>query len=64
MGRRAAIGIAVRESVADAGVAIYAVAKLFALDFIPLAEEEYDLIVTEEFTKDQRFSRLKTNFRT
>ncbi len=53
-----AVGIAVRESVADAGVAIYAVAKIFSLDFIPLAEEEYDLVVAGEFTKDQRFARL------
>ncbi len=53
-----AVGIAVKGSVADAGVAIYAVAKLFSLDFIPLAEEEYDLVVAEAFTEDQRFSRL------
>lgn len=53
-----AVGITVRESVADAGVAIYAVAKLFSLDFIPLAEEEYDLIVTGVFAGDQRFSKL------
>jgi len=53
-----AIGIMVRESVADAGVAIYAVAKLFSLDFIPLAEEEYDLVVTGAFAEDQRFTKL------
>jgi putative molybdopterin biosynthesis protein len=53
-----AVGIAVRESVADAGVAIYAVAKIFSLGFIPLAEEEYDLVVTGSFAKDQRFIRL------
>lgn len=53
-----AVGIAVREAVADVGAAIYAVAKIFSLDFIPLAEEEYDLIVTDELAKDRRFARL------
>jgi len=53
-----AVGIMVRESVADTGVAIYAVAKLFSLDFIPLAEEEYDLVVTGAFAADQRFAKL------
>jgi putative molybdopterin biosynthesis protein len=58
-----AVGIAVRESVADAGVAIYAVARIFSLDFIPLAEEEYDLVVTGSFTKDKRFAKLMATIR-
>jgi putative molybdopterin biosynthesis protein len=53
-----AVGILVRESVADAGMAIYASAAIFGLDFIPLAWEEYDLLVTEEFTKGRRFAML------
>ena len=51
-----AVGILVRESIADAGVGIYSVAKAFSLGFIPLAEEEYDLLVTKEFTTDSRFA--------
>lgn len=54
----AAVGILVREGIADVGVAIYAVAKIFSLDFIPLAEEEYDLLVTKAFMADQRFATL------
>ncbi|MBA4391398.1 MAG: molybdopterin biosynthesis protein [Syntrophus sp. (in: bacteria)] len=53
-----AVGILVRESIADAGVGIYSVAKAFSLGFIPLAEEEYDLLVTNEFTTDSRFVML------
>lgn len=53
-----AVGILVRESIADAGIGIYSVAKTFSLGFIPLAEEEYDLLVTKEFTADSRFAML------
>ena len=34
---------------ADAGMGIYAVAKTFDLDFIPLYEEQYDFIIPEKF---------------
>ena len=53
-----AVGILIRESIADAGVGIYSVGKAFSLGFIPLAEEEYDLLVTKEFTTDSRFAML------
>lgn len=53
-----AVGILVKESIADAGVGIYSVARAFSLDFIPLAEEEYDLLVTEDFSNDRRFPIL------
>jgi putative molybdopterin biosynthesis protein len=53
-----AIGILVRESIADTGIAIYSMAKVFSLDFIPLAEEDYDLLVSKEFTEDRRFNLL------
>jgi len=53
-----AVGILVRESIADTGIAIYSIAKVFSLDFIPLAEEDYDLLVTKEFTEDKRFQFL------
>ncbi len=53
-----AVGILVKESVADVGIGIYSVAKAFSLDFIPLAEEEYDLLVTKEFTGHRRFEML------
>ncbi|HOS05901.1 MAG TPA: substrate-binding domain-containing protein, partial [Syntrophorhabdaceae bacterium] len=40
------------------GIAIYSIARVFSLDFIPLAEEDYDLLVTKEFTEDRRFKLL------
>jgi len=53
-----AAAILVREGIADTGLAIYAVSAIFGLDFIPLAEEDYDLLVTREFSEDERFGRL------
>jgi len=53
-----AVAVLVREAVADTGVAINAVARIFSLGFIPLAEEDYDLLVTKEFAEDERFKCL------
>ena len=53
-----AVGVLVSSGVADMGVAIYPIARLFDTDFIPLVEEEYDLLVTREFMGDPRFGRL------
>jgi putative molybdopterin biosynthesis protein len=53
-----AVGVLVKGSVADTGVGIYSVAKAFSLDFVPLAEEEYDLLVTRKFMDDKRFAIL------
>jgi putative molybdopterin biosynthesis protein len=53
-----AVGVLVKESVADCGLAIYSVAKQFSLGFLPVAEEDYDLLVTREFSEDQRFDIL------
>ncbi len=54
----AAVGVLVKEGVADTGVAIYPISRIFSLDFVPLMEEEYDLLVTDEFTGDERFKVL------
>ena len=53
-----AVGILVKEGIVDAGIGIYPISKVFSLDFIPLIEEDYDLLVTEEFMADTRFTRL------
>ena len=37
---------------ADAGMGIYAAAKLFELDFIPVANEEYDFLIKNDMLKD------------
>lgn len=52
------VAVLVREGVADTGIAIHAVARVFGLDFIPLAEEDYDLLVTEEFSRTEGFQFL------
>lgn len=54
----AATAIIVKEGIADAGLAIYPVSHIFSLDFIPLMEEEYDLVVTKEFSEDPKFVLL------
>ena len=54
----AAVGVLVRAGIADVGLAIYPIARLFGVDFIPLVEEEYDLLVTKEFSGDTRFAML------
>jgi molybdenum cofactor synthesis domain-containing protein len=54
----AATAILVKEGIADVGLAIYPVSRIFGLDFIPLMEEEYDLLVTKGFSKDPRFELL------
>jgi putative molybdopterin biosynthesis protein len=54
----AAVGVLVKDGIADVGLAIYPIARLFGLDFIPLIEEDYDLLVTREFTEEKRFVTL------
>jgi putative molybdopterin biosynthesis protein len=50
--------VLVKDGIADVGLAIYPIARLFGLDFIPLIEEDYDLLVTREFTEEKRFVTL------
>jgi molybdate-binding protein/DNA-binding XRE family transcriptional regulator len=44
--------------VADTGVALPAVARAHGLDFIPLAEERFDLVLAKELSGDARVVRL------
>ncbi len=48
----------VNEGLADVGVAIYPVAKLFDLKFLPISYEEYDLLLPKFFYDDPRFKKL------
>ena len=52
------VGLQIKNGHADCGLGIYSVAKIFNLDFIPLAHEEYDLIVRKDFVQDKRFDVL------
>ena len=54
----AAVGVLVKDGIADVGLAIYPIARLFGLDFLPLVEEEYDLLVAREFTEESKFSAV------
>ena len=58
-----AVGVLIKEGIADAGIGIYGVSKLFSLDCIPLMEEDYDLLVAGEFLEDERFAHLLTLIR-
>jgi putative molybdopterin biosynthesis protein len=53
-----AAALLVKEGIADVSLAIHAVSRSFSLDFIPLIEEEYDLLATKEFSEDPRFALL------
>ncbi len=43
---------------ADAGLGIYSAAKLYGLDFIPIAEEEYDFAVNADFSENILFENF------
>jgi len=48
------VAVAVLSGAADTGLGIYAAAKALGLDFIPIVEEEYDLVIPEEFFGDEK----------
>ena len=54
----AAVALMVKESIADVCLAIHAVSKIFSLEFIPVVEEDYDLLVAGEFTRNIKFTML------
>lgn len=49
-----AVAVNVLSGRADAGMAIYASAKALQLDFIPIAEERYDLVIPESSWGDSK----------
>lgn len=48
----------VREGLADVGVAVYPVAQLFGLKFIPIGTEEYDLLLPGHFVRSECFEKI------
>ena len=42
-----AVAAAIAAGTADAGLGIYSAARIFGLDFVPIAEEDYDLLIAE-----------------
>jgi len=53
-----AVAVAVASGLADAGLAVRAAANALGLDFIPVANEEYDLIVGRDFFESARGGQL------
>ena len=53
-----AVAAAVKDGVADVGLGISAAAKALDLDFIPVAEERYDLAIPERYLEDRLISRM------
>jgi putative molybdopterin biosynthesis protein len=43
---------------ADAGIGVEAVARLYGLDFTPLDEERYDLVIPDHFLNDMPVQAL------
>lgn len=52
------VAVAVLSGVADTGMGVLAAARALELDFIPVATEQYDLIIPEEFLDDEKIRTL------
>ena len=53
-----AVAISVKSGVADTGLGVYSAAKAMDLDFIPLANEQYDFLVPAEYLEDPRVQQF------
>jgi putative molybdopterin biosynthesis protein len=52
------VAAAVLSGVADVGMGVLAAARALDLDFVPVATEQYDLIIPEEFLDDEKIGTL------
>lgn len=53
-----AVGVAVASGLADVGLGVRAAAQALGLDFIPVGEEEYDLLISRSFLESLRGEAL------
>jgi putative molybdopterin biosynthesis protein len=53
-----AVASSVLTGLADAGLAVFHAAKALNLDFIPVAEERYDLIIPVEYLKTEKIAAM------
>ncbi len=53
-----AVAVAVLSGRADVGLGIYAAAKALDLDFIPVVQEQYDLVIPEKYWETERIQAL------
>jgi len=49
---------AIRQGSADAGLGILAAARAFGLDFVPITEEQYDLVIPRQFIELARIKAM------
>lgn len=52
------VAVAVLSNVADVGMGVLAAARALNLDFIPVATEQYDLIIPEVFAHEEKIAQL------
>ncbi len=52
------VAVSVLSGVADVGMGVMSAAKALGLDFIPVATEQYDLVIPEEFMEDEKIARM------
>lgn len=52
------LATAIASGGAEAGLGVLAAAKAFNLDFIPVADERYDLVIPAEYQSDKRIQKL------
>ncbi len=52
------VAAAVLSGVADVGMGVMAASRALGLDFVPVATEQYDLVIPEEFLADDKICRL------
>ncbi|MBP7553776.1 MAG: molybdopterin biosynthesis protein [Spirochaetes bacterium] len=53
-----AVSLAIKSRTADAGLGVYSASKIYGLDFIPIAEEEYDFLTLERFISDEKLDKF------
>ena len=52
------VAVAVLSGVADVGMGVLAAARALGLDFVPVATEQYDLVIPEEYMPDEKIHIL------
>jgi putative molybdopterin biosynthesis protein len=53
-----AVGVAIASGLADVGLGVLSAAKALDLDFIPVGQEQYDLLCSRPFIESERGEQL------
>ncbi len=57
------VAVAVLSGVADVGMGVLAAARALGLDFVPVATEQYDLVIPEKYLGDEKIQTLLETIR-